>query len=88
MWPRWVSLRPAATHAKSVESAIEATLCRAPGTWRELTAACALPDVNGENFYAAINAELHKISTFYVDKEEELDVSGSGSSVNCASRSV
>jgi hypothetical protein len=32
--------------------------------------------VNGENFDAAINTELHKISTFYVDKEEELDVSG------------
>ena len=44
--------------------------------------------MNGENFDAAINAELHKISTFYVDKEEELDVSDSGSSVNCASRSV
>ncbi len=33
--------------------------------------------MNGDNFDAAINAELHKISTFYVDKEEELDVSGS-----------
>jgi len=31
--------------------------------------------VNGANFEAAINAELRKISTFYVDKEEELDVS-------------
>jgi hypothetical protein len=31
-------------------------------------------DVSGENFDAAINAELHKISTFYIDKEEEFDV--------------
>ena len=42
----------------------------------------ALPDVSGENFDAAINAELHKISTFYVDKEEELDVSGTASRVD------
>ncbi len=35
-------------------------------------------DVNGDNFEAAIAAELHKISTFYLDKEEELDVSARG----------
>lgn len=38
-----------------------------------------LADVTGENFDAAINAELRKISTFYIDKEEELDVSDAAS---------
>lgn len=45
-----------------------------PSLWPVILSYCPA-DVNGENFDAAINAELRKISTFYVDKEEELDVS-------------
>ncbi len=40
----------------------------------KLNANCCLADGRGRNFDIVLRHELHKISAFYVDKEEELEV--------------
>jgi hypothetical protein len=70
-WPQLTVLAPAVLHPYRLHAILPSPLI-------SLVPCCCTTDAQGHAFEVVIKQELQKISAFYVDKEEELEVSLAG----------